>query len=49
MKHCWGVYEQNAIVNSVCVDDWTVEWTNIVSNAEKDESILISSANRDTA
>ena len=25
-KHCWCVYEQNSIVNGVCVDDWTTEW-----------------------
>ena len=25
IKHCSGVYEQNSIVNSVFVDDWTAE------------------------
>ena len=25
IKHCWGVYEQNSIVNSVHEDDWTAE------------------------
>ena len=25
MRHFWGVYEQNSIVNSVCVDDWTAK------------------------
>ena len=32
IKHCWGVYEQNSIVNSVHVDDWTVELAIIASN-----------------
>ena len=32
-KHCWGIYGQNNIVNSVRVDDWTAEWAIIVSNA----------------
>ena len=27
-----GVYEQNSIVNSVHVDDWTVEWAIIASS-----------------
>ena len=31
-KHCWGVCEQNAIVNSVHVDEWTAEWGIITSN-----------------
>ena len=30
IKHCWRVYEQNSIVNSV--DDWTAEWAMIASN-----------------
>ena len=25
IKHCWGVYEQNSIVNSARVDYWTAE------------------------
>ena len=25
MKHCWGIFEQNSIVNSVRVDDWTTQ------------------------
>ena len=25
MKHCWAVYEQNNIVNSVHVDDYRIE------------------------
>ena len=33
VKHCWGVYEQISIVNSVRVDDWTAEWAFIASNA----------------
>ena len=32
IKHCWGVYEQNDIVNSVRVDDWTPELAIIGSN-----------------
>ena len=32
IKHCWGVYEQNIIVNSVSVDDWTAELAIIASN-----------------
>ena len=32
IKHCWGVYEQNSIVNSVRVDDWTAELAIIGSN-----------------
>ena len=31
-KPCWGVYEQNSIVNSVHVDDWTAEWEIIPNN-----------------
>ena len=31
IKHCWSVYEQNSIVNSVSVDDWTVECAIIAS------------------
>ena len=33
IKHCWGIYEHNNIVNSVRVDDWTTEWAIIASNA----------------
>ena len=32
IKHCWGVYEQNSIVNNVSVDDWTAELAIIASN-----------------
>ena len=32
IKHCWGVYEQNNIVNSVHVNGWTTEWAIIASN-----------------
>ena len=32
VKHCWDVYEQNSIVHSVRVDDWTSEWAIIASN-----------------
>ena len=32
IKHCNGVYEQNNIVNSVRVDDWTAELTIIANN-----------------
>ena len=31
-KYCWGVYEQNSIVNSDRADDWTAEWVIIASN-----------------
>ena len=31
-KHYWGVYEDNSIVNSVRVDEWTAEWVTIASN-----------------
>ena len=31
IKHCWGVYEQNTIVISVHVNNWTAEWPIIVS------------------
>ena len=27
IKHCWSVYEQHNIVNSVRVDDWRAELT----------------------
>ena len=37
VKHCWGVYEQNSIVNNVCVDDWTAESVIIASNAKWNE------------
>ena len=30
-KYCWGACEQNSIVDSVPVDDWTAEWAIIVS------------------
>ena len=33
VKYCWGVYEENRIVNSVCVDDWTAERAIMPSNA----------------
>ena len=26
-KRCWGVYEQNIIVCSIRLDDWTAKWT----------------------
>ena len=32
INHCWGVYEQNSIVNWVRVDDWTAELAIIASN-----------------
>ena len=32
IKHCWGVYEQNSIVNNAPVYDWTAEWAIIASN-----------------
>ena len=34
IKHCWGVYEQNNIVNSICVGDWTAELAIIASNVK---------------
>ena len=42
VKHSWGVYEQNSIVNSVRVDDWTTEWKVIASNFLLHEVILVS-------
>ena len=35
MKHRWGVYEQNSIVNSVRVDDSTDELAIIANNVVK--------------
>ena len=32
MKYYSGVYEQKALVNSVCVDGWTAELAIISSN-----------------
>ena len=32
IKQCWGVYEQNSIVNSVRIDDWTAKWAIITGN-----------------
>ena len=32
INHCWGVYEQNSIVNSVRADDRTAELAIIASN-----------------
>ena len=32
IKHCWGVNEQNGIVNSVPADDWTAEWAIFARN-----------------
>ena len=32
IKHCWGVYEQNNIVNSVGVNDGKAEWSIIAGN-----------------
>ena len=32
IKHWWGVYKQNSVVNGVCVDDWTAELAIIASN-----------------
>ena len=35
MKHCWGIYEQNSIVNNDArVYDWTHEWAMIASNGK---------------
>ena len=31
MNHCWGIYEQNRIVNSVRGEDWTAELAIITS------------------
>ena len=31
IKHCWGAYEQNMIMNSVRVDDRTAECETIAS------------------
>ena len=33
-----GVYEQNSIVDDVCVDNWTGEWA---INASKVNSVLV--------
>ena len=41
IKHCWGVYEQNSIVNTVHVDDWTGEWAIIASNEYRNSAISI--------
>ena len=32
IKHQLGVYVQNSVVNSVCVDDWIAELAIIASN-----------------
>ena len=32
VRHCYDVYEQNSIVNSVSVDDWTAESENIAND-----------------
>ena len=32
IKQYWGVCEQNSIVNSVRVDDWTAKWGIIAIN-----------------
>ena len=32
INQCRGVYEQNSLMNSVRVDDWTVELAIIASN-----------------
>ena len=40
IKHCWGVYEQNNIVNSICVGDWTAELAIIASNVKVLQSDL---------
>ena len=32
IMHYWGFYQQNCIVNSVCVDDWTAKWAIIAIN-----------------
>ena len=32
VSRIWGVYEQNSIMNSVRVDDWTAEWEIIARN-----------------
>ena len=34
IKHCWGAFEQNNIVNSARVNDWTTELAIIASNGE---------------
>ena len=41
IKHCWGVYEWNSIMNSACVDDWTAESAIIASNASNSRFIAI--------
>ena len=40
INHCWGVYEQNSIVNSVGVDDWIAEWAIIAKDLAKFPSWL---------
>ena len=42
IKHCWGVYEQDSLVNSVGVDDWTAEWAMIASNVKVCRENLVS-------
>ena len=32
IKHCWGVYEHDSIVNSVFADDWLAELAIIANN-----------------
>ena len=39
IKHCWGVYEPNRIVNSVGADDLTSEREIIASNGNKAEGL----------
>ena len=34
IKYCWGVYEENSIVNSDRADDWTAKWAIIASNVQ---------------
>ena len=32
IKHCWGTYEENSIVNSVRINEWPTEWAIVDSN-----------------
>ena len=41
VKNCWGVYEQNSTVNTVRVDDMTIEWAIIANEDEWNAGNLV--------
>ena len=38
IKHCWGIYEHNSIVNDV--GDWRADWT-IIAKMLIDSDIIV--------